>query len=150
MVPFNKKRRVNERLLEYWRKLKQDRPFPEEVEVNPEAIASIWESCFVVRVEDVEALNDFRYVYLGQSLVEAYGDDLNSKEVCERLAYPANNDLMKRFADVVNQKAPATEESEFTNTKGMVIKFRSCMVPLARDNPHEVGYILGAMSWKAV
>lgn len=148
-MPFAQQRRINERLLEYWRKVRRDRPFPMENEINPEAIESIWDSCFVVRAEPPGEPTEFRYVYLGEALIEAYGDEMNSKEVCEKLAYPANNELIARFKDVIDSRSPVTEEAEFTNSRGMLIKFRSCMLPLAKDNPDQVGYVIGAMKWKA-
>lgn len=140
--------RINECLLEYWTQKKGDRLFPKEGEIDPGEIDEIWDSCFLVRTDEGEG-SDYQYTYLGQSLVEAYGDDLNNKEVCEKLIYPTCMSLVHKFDEVREKKQPVTEESEFTNTKGMLIKFRSCMLPLGKEGSDDVSFIIGGMKWKA-
>lgn len=149
MILTPSKKRVNEILLQYLNKLRGDRPFPFENEINPEAIASIWDHCFMVRHEPDAEEQLFRYIYLGQSLVEAYGEEGSSKEVCQKLAYPPTNELNQKFLEVVTTQAPTMQESEFTNSKGLIIKYRSCLLPLAKEQADEVGYVIGAMKWKA-
>jgi len=140
--------RINERLLEYWIHKKSDRAFPLEGDIDPEEIGEVWSSCFLVRSEP-HLTHGFQYTYLGEALIEAYGDDFSNREVCERLVYPTSLPLVHKFEEVCKTKMPVTEESEFVNTKGMLIKFRSCMVPLGKENTHEVGFVLGGMKWKA-
>ncbi len=144
-------KRINERLLFYWEELKGERPFPSEGEIDPEAIEDIWDSCFLVRVEDIQATEaGYKYTYLGQDLVEAYGDDLQNKEICEKLIYPTNMSLVHKFEEILETKQPAIEEAGFTNTKNQEIRFRSCMLPLSKDSKSsEVAYIIGGMKWKA-
>lgn len=142
-------RRVNERLREYWDDLRGNLPFPAESEIDPTAIDEIWDSVFLVRADEEDDGMAFKYMYLGQSLVEAYGEDGESKEVCEKLAYPANNNLIGQFKTVIQSQAPVIEESEFTNSQGMIIKFRSIMLPLSKDQPDRATYVIGAMKWKA-
>ena len=150
MIGTSGHRRVNEQLLEYWQELKGSLAFPMEVDVNPDKISDIWDGCFMVRHDPEDTVQPFRYMYLGQDLVEAYGDDFNDKEVCERLAYPSSAGLNAQFLRVVESQQPINVEAEFTNSKGMVIKYRSCLLPLAKDNRQVVGYIMGGMKWKAV
>lgn len=143
-------RRVNEQLRSYWESVCAGRAFPGESEVNPEALQDIWDSCFMVRFDGTLEEPDFRYVYLGQDLVEAYGDDLNEKENCEKLVYPSNQHLAEQFLQVVQTQEPLDLDAEFTNSKGLLIKYRSCLLPLAKETPSEVGYVLGGMRWKAL
>ncbi len=148
--PSSGHRRVNEQLLEYWQKLQQGRIFPAEEDINPDAIKDIWNSCFMVRHDVEDEGQPFRYIYLGQDLVDAYGDDLNDRETCEKLAYPQNTRLTQQFMQVISEQKPLKNEAEFANSKGMIVKYRSCLLPLAKDNPDVVGYIVGGMKWKAV
>ncbi|MCI5050430.1 MAG: PAS domain-containing protein [Rickettsiales bacterium] len=142
-------KRINEFLMEYWVQKKGDRAFPLESEMDPSEMDDIWDSCFLVRIEDIEGAK-YKYSYLGESLVEAYGDDIGNKEICEKLIYPTSMSLIHKFDEVVNTKQPVNEDSEFTNTKGMLIKFRSSMLPLGKDDaPDEVAFIIGGMKWKA-
>ncbi len=142
-------KRINERILQYWQELCRGRPYPMESDFDPYAVEDIWDSCFLVNVENAGQLDGFKYTYLGSSLVEAYGDDLTNREVCERLVYPSSMSLMHTFRKVIESQQPVTEESEFTNTKGMVIKFRSCMLPIGKTGVQGVQYVVGGMKWKA-
>lgn len=120
-----------------------------ESDFDPYAVEDIWDSCFLVHIEDATRPDGFKYTYLGSSLVEAYGDDLTNREVCERLVYPSSMSLAHKFREVLESQKPVTEESEFTNAKGMVIKFRSCMLPIGKTGMQGVQYVVGGMKWKA-
>ncbi len=144
------KKRINQFIEEYWTKLKDGRALPQERDVSVANLAAVWDSCFLVRVDgDGAEAEDFSYIYLGKSLVEAYGDDSTDKEICEKLVFPSSMSLVHKFREVVSSKKPVDEESEFVNSSGMLIKYRSNMVPLAKNEGEGVGYVLGGMKWKA-
>jgi len=140
--------RINEHLLEYWSSKKSGRLFPTEGDIDPEEIADIWTSCFLVRTDEA-GRTKYQYTYLGDALIDAYGDDLTNQDICNKLVNPNSMSLVHKFDDVCQHKQPVEEESEFTNSNGMLIKFRSCMVPLGKDNSNDVAFILGGMKWKA-
>lgn len=148
-MTLSQSKRINEVLLSYWEGIKLNRPFPMEADMNPDEIESIWDSCFLVSVEGAGEDATFRYIYLGSSLIEAYGDDLTNKEICEKLVYPGSMTLVHKFHEILKSKAPAMQDSEFTNKNGMVIKYRSCMCPLGKTDIATVRYIVGGMKWKA-
>ncbi len=144
------KQRISEILKLYWERLRGERPFPMESEVNPDSdeLMPIWDSCFLVRVE-ANAEQPYHYAYLGDALVAAYGgEDASAREVCEMLVYPSTMSMVHRFKEVVNSGKPRMEESEFTNGSGELIKYRSELLPLG-DETGDVAYILGGMKWKA-
>ncbi|OYW13567.1 MAG: hypothetical protein B7X02_01920 [Rhodospirillales bacterium 12-54-5] len=149
MQPLNKTpqppARLNEQLEQYWRALKGDRALPREDEVDPDQLKEIWDSCFLVqlRADDV-----FSYSYLGKSLIEAYGDDLTGNEISESLIYPHPPSLSQTFRAVTKSAQPVFDESEFTNANNMLVKYRSCVVPLGAYNVTGVGFLLGGMKWK--
>lgn len=146
--PLAKKQaRINERLLEYWEELKGDRAFPLESEVRPEDIKEIWDNCFLVAIVPEEEPR-FKYSYLGQDIIEAYGAEGDSRAVCEELVYPAPAPLTKKFADIEANATVEKEDNEFTNAKGLTVKYRSVMMPLGLADG-SVGFILGGMKWKA-
>ncbi|MBN66077.1 MAG: hypothetical protein CMM94_00710 [Rickettsiales bacterium] len=138
-------KRIHERLEEYWDSKKNGRAFPSEVDIDPDEISDIWESCFLVKVEEQDG-KPYQYTYLGQDLISAYGDDQNEKEVCEKLVYPYSVSLEHKFDEVVEQKKPVMEDAEFTNSNSIVVKYRSSMLPLGENG--EVEYIIGGMKWK--
>lgn len=142
-------KRINEILQHYWESAKAGRPFPLESDINPDDIEGIWDSCFLIHVEGTAQEPVFRYVYLGSSLVEAYGDDLTNKEICEKLVYPGSMSLVGTFRQILKVKAPVMQDDQFINTHGQTIKFRACMCPLGKDDATQVEYIVGGMKWKA-
>ncbi len=145
--PLGKKQaRINETLEDYWRTLKGDKPMPYEKDIKPESIAGIWDSCFLISIVPEENPR-LKYSYLGQNLIEAYGDDLANKEVCEVLVYPTNDHLREKFEEVERTGAPTNEAGEFVNKNGAKVKYRSVLLPLAHDDG-TVGFILGGMKWK--
>lgn len=144
----NAHRRITEQLLEYWleRKPKQD-PFPSEMDIDPKAIKSIWDSCFIIKVEDDEPSHGFKYSYLGASLIDAYGEDLSQHDIPRTLLDPGQSVLAKQFEKVIRLGLPASEDGEFTNHNNELIKYRCCMLPLGSPDG-TVKTIIGGMKWK--
>lgn len=141
--------RLNEKLREYWESVRQGRIFPQESDIDIAAVADIWDSCFLVKpVVQKDGQRVFRYDYLGKDLIDAFGGDVSNQEISDKLINPGSPQLLAGFVSVLDNRKPAEEQSEFTNTSGMIIKYRSCMFPLG--TPDEgVNYILGGMKWKA-
>ena len=81
-------------------------------------------------------------------MIDAYGDDITGHEIAEALAYPHPKSLIATFQAVAKNAVPATDESEFVNSKGALVKYRSCVVPLGSRNLRGITYLLGAMRWK--
>ena len=139
--------RANEKLLKYWNQLRKDRTFPSESEIDPDAIADIWESCFLVSIDDVTKRLGYRYSYLGTDLIEAYGDDISNPDVAAKLVSSTNVSTAHKFDEVIATKKPVIDESEFVNLRNIHIRYRTCMLPLGlKDN--DVTHIIGCMSWR--
>ena len=141
-------RRINDVLLDYWIALKGERLYPAESEIDPDDIHDIWDSCFLVRVDDMGRKDGYKYTYLGAALIEAYGDDYSGREVCDALVSPTTPALVKKLEEVRTGRVPVMVESVFTNAKGMEIKYRTCLLPLG-TSPAAVEYVIGGMKWKA-
>ena len=140
--------RIYEVLQDYWDKVRKQRIYPTENDINPEEIKDIWDSCFLVSFSEDDVKNGYKYTYLGKDLIEAFGDDLTNKDISERLMLTTRPPLVESFEEVIRTGKPLRENSEFTNSLNMVIKYRSCLLPLGND-PEKVDYILGAMKWKS-
>jgi hypothetical protein len=138
--------RIDEQLEEYWQQLRGDRALPREDEIDPASIKDIWSACFLVtsRFDGT-----FAYTYLGDALVEAYGDDLTGREIADTLLGAHPKSLLGSFEKAVRDGMPVTDEGEFVNSKGIPIKYRSCVLPLAGTHGEGVGFLLGGMKWKA-
>lgn len=139
------KHRINERLKDYWQSLLKGRAMPLEGEIAMDALKDIWDYCFLVGIQGEK----YAYSYMGESLIEAYGDDLTGHEITETLLYPHPDSLLKTFRQVSASAKPGEDDSEFTNSRGLVVKYRSCVLPLAGKDGGPVAYLLGGMKWKA-
>ncbi|MFZ4540358.1 MAG: PAS domain-containing protein [Rickettsiales bacterium] len=137
--------RINERLKAYWENLCKARPMPLESDVVIEDLKDIWDWCFLVSYRD----NKFSYSYLGKELIDAYGDDITGKEITETLLYPHPVSLLSTFRQVIQSKTPGVDESEFNNSRGSAIKYRSCVMPLGAHGHDSTAFLLGGMKWKA-
>jgi len=146
MSDSGRSQRINERLFEYWDKIRSGKPYPAEGDIDPSELEGVWDNCFLVKVNEKEH-DGFKYSYLGISLIEAYGDDLTGQEICERLVEPNSDPLIKKFVEVRKSGKPVVDENEFKNRKNMLVKYRSCMLPLGTSSG--VDYIIGGMKWKA-
>lgn len=144
---YTEKKRINELLEAYWNHLRGNRKFPLEKEINIEDLESIWDSCFLVKVNIHDTGQPYTYTYLGDSLIDAYGSD-NEREICERLVYPSSMSLVHKFKEVIETGKPVEEDNEFVNAKGVLIKYRSNILPLG-DEGGKIGYLIGGMKWKA-
>jgi hypothetical protein len=131
----------------YWQSLRNKRPFPTENDIDPDAISDIWPSCFLVSIDDVTHRLGYRYSYLGDDLIEAYGDDISNPEVAEKLLSTSNHSLSSQFDRVIKEKQVVIDESQFVNLRGVPIRYRTCTLPLGYDGEH-VSHIIGCMSWR--
>lgn len=134
--------RLSDQLITYWESKKEGSNIPLESNIDGDEISDIWDSCFLIEYED----NKFRYSYLGEDIVEAYGDDLQGLEIVEGLIYPENSNIIENFQNVVDSQEPKRFEGEFTNKNNMLIKYRKTLVPLG--DGEKVTYILGGMRWR--
>ncbi len=137
--------RINEQLEQYWHTLCAGRPMPLESEINIDDLAAIWGHCFLVNVSNKR----LAYSYLGAQLIDAYGDDVTGKEITETLVYPHPASLMKTFQTVIQTVKPQQDDSEFTNSRGVLVKYRTCVLPLGIAGSKDVNFLLGGMKWKA-
>ena len=140
--------RRHEKLKQYWQELCGAHPFPAESRVDPAALADIWDYCFLVTVKQDGRAPDYRYSYLGKSLLEVYGYDPSESGVAETLVDPHNARLIPKLEEAYKTGAPVTDMGQFLNNAHVEIRYRCCLLPLSGENPDEVAFILGTMDWK--
>lgn len=146
-MPVSQHNRLTEKLQAYWESVCAGRPYPAESDIDISVIADIWDSCFLVKSVSTAHGRVFRYDFLGKDLIDAFGGDMTNQEISDKLVNPSHPPLVASFGKVMDSGKPAEEESEFTNESGMIIKYRSCMLPLGTKDG--VNYIVGGMKWKS-
>jgi len=147
-MPNTLQHRYHLQLEQYWNSLRGTRPFPLESEVNPDEISDLWPSCFLVSIDDVTRRVGYRYSYLGEELIKAYGEDANHPDTVLRLLAAANAPMARKFDEVVKYGKPVIDESTFINLKHLDIKYRTCLLPLGTGDGM-VTHVLGCMRWRA-
>lgn len=120
---------------------------PEERDIEPNAIAEIWDSCFLVHNVASQGASHYRYDFLGETLINAFGSDVTSQEISKDLVGAKSSPLLEVFGKVISSRKPAFEEGEFTNARGVMVKYRCSVFPLGDANKG-VDYLLGGMKWK--
>ncbi len=146
-APSELHHRSHERFLQYWNKLRGERAFPRESEIDPDDITDIWESCFLISNDDVTRRLGYRYSFLGNDLVGAFGDDITNHDTALRLLSTSRVPNARKFDEVLTAKHPVTDEGDFINLMGINIRYRACLLPLGLENG-EVTHIMGCMRWR--
>lgn len=136
--------RLNEVLTGYWRAQCGNAAMPLEASIQPGDLENIWPSCFLLNVED----RQFRYDYLGEELIEAYGMSASNLEIAETLIYPDSPPLLNAITQAIAIRQPVEDEGEFNNHAGAVIRYRAVVLPLSRKKDDTVAFVLGGMRWR--
>lgn len=142
---FADAKRAHEFALQYWELLRKERPLPSESDIDQQSLAPIWDSCFLITLK--EANNEskgFHYEYVGKELLEAYGRDMTGL-AADHADVPQITSMLSAMENAMQGK-PVVDESVFTNSKGVEIRYRCSLLPLGTGE--KVEYILGCMRWK--
>lgn len=137
--------RLGDALETYWRSLKGHREFPTEAEIDPSEIKNFWDNCFLINVTEGDHDSGYKYAYLGQGLIDAYGDDFTKEEV-NVLVEPNRQRIIEKVEETVETRAPVYDEGEFTNAAGVNVRYRKVFLPLG--DRELVEYVLGGIRWK--
>ncbi len=136
------KRRITEQLMEYWTQLEKEGPLPSIQALDPGQLQHCWSDCFIVEIipdhtEPFGRNHRHDYQFLGESLRDLFSGDLSSASVLsitDMLAYC--------YHDVVQKKAPRTDEYELTTITQEQIKYRRILLPMG-DASGAVTHVLG-------
>lgn len=143
---YGSEKRITVKLKKYWNFLRDERPFPSEIEIVPSNIADVWPSCFVIKASNNERTEDFEYKYFGKNLAEVFVTDLTgSKAIAIKI--PEARHFIEKYEQVLAYKRPVMDEGEITLSETQIIKYRQILLPFGDDGIN-VTSILGGMSYK--
>jgi len=147
ILSLRSSKRGHEQLVTYWHRIKGLARFPTESQVNPNELQEHWNNMFLLEV-DQETQGNFRYQYVGPSIVEAYGMDPTGKSHNSN-ATPTLRSMMELSAKVAINGSVGMDESWFLNNQSQKIMYRCSLVPLCSPSDRaNVHFILGLMSWR--
>lgn len=139
--------RCHDDLFEYWDKIRAGRQFPHESDIEPNEISEIWDYCFLISLDDVARRLGYRYSYMGEKLIEAFGDNASSPDLALRLLSSSHVPSLEKINEVLEKKHPVIDNGDFINSHNMSVRYRTCIVPLGYDNG-QVSHLFGVMRWK--
>lgn len=137
-------RRVAAQLLEYWNTTRGERAFPNENDIDPDALSDIWDNCFMVQARDIEQSADYNYSYLGNNIIKAYRGEVMDTECLPMIGTNAGL-LGSSFEVVLENKSPMEEDGEFLSLDGNRVQFRQCLLPLG-DETGQITAVFGGLS----
>ena len=130
--------------MRYWQKQCAGRPYPSLDDIDPEVIADMWPSCFVLETGNSASAPYFHY--LGSSLAKYSGVFLGGKNDWSLTLLDKATD---RFRDAVDHRQPVMLEDEIVRYDGTQLMFRSILLPLS-DDGDTINYLLGAANGKII
>ena len=136
-------RRLVLRLLDYWRRVTEQRRWPSPGDFYPAVIPDLWRYCFLIDLNGPDGGEGRTFSYIGDFHRDMYSLDLTGVP----LANVDPNVLLSRAAsyidDVVARAVPVTYGGQFTDRRGYDVLYRSILLPLSNDN-QTISAILGA------
>ena len=142
------KRRVSEILKEYWASLCEGKVIPREGAVDLACIDEVIDHTFMIEVLDDSSQERFKHCFLGPAITLAYGASETAEEVYDQLVGTYREQLQMKLECVMEAAAPLDEESEFVNSRGLLIRYRQCLLPLRGNASESVEYVLGSLTWR--
>lgn len=123
-------RRLGLRLLAYWEKRRQLRAMPQEADILPEDLNDFWNDCFMVSLSGPDGVYNLRY----------RGARIDAQ-------WPLADAFAASVAIVKDKCIPLLEEGAFRNSRGEIVKYRQCLLPLGDEAT--VTAIFGGVRFKA-
>jgi hypothetical protein len=135
-------RRLVLRLLDYWRRVSEQRRWPSPGDFYPAVIPDLWRFCFLIDLKGDDAKEGRVFSYVGDYHREMYDMDFTGAVVGK-----TEDTLIGRSAsyveDVLARAVPVTYGGQFVDRRGYGILYRSILLPLSTDN-ETISAVLGA------
>jgi len=139
-----KEKRITNIIIEHWEASKASHLIAAEKDLDPNVLDAILDNCFLISAGEFIISGKHKYTYIGKHILEAYGNRVTSPKDYHDVDPLSNK---RKFKEVIDKKAPVTEEGQFTNKDGHIVKYRQCLVPLGSDGK-TVETIFGGMRFK--
>jgi hypothetical protein len=137
-------RRLLVRLEHYWRSLRRSArgPFIEDFRTSRNPVP--WEDCFIAHVGGAGA--ELGFDHIGKSIVALFKPDRTNSPDGEWLL----DTIQHRFGEastVLKTTSPARGEGRFCRPDGIVVLYRSLLLPFVDAN-RQPAYMIGAMTYR--
>ncbi len=142
LVENSASRRQFMHVLRFWEIQREDRPFPTEEDLIPSGLGYLWHHCYLIQRRDILEPEKGNYQYIGREIVKPYEEDVLEKDN-GHVVNPTDMSLGGKYQQVLDKKEPLIDEDVYEDSRGDVVKYRQCLLPLG--TPEEVTAVFGAM-----
>lgn len=140
-MPKGMERRMVLRLLAHWRELCGERNFPSFADLDPSTFPDIWENAFVLDL--VGHADDPVFRLAGDSYVAHTGAEIRNMRVSEAPRDTLAEKSVRYYREVIQKGVPISRGGEFTKPDGMIVLYRSVILPMS-DDGETISGLLGA------
>jgi hypothetical protein len=122
-------RRLNMRLMSYWRDLRGEGLYAPAVRFDPEVLADVWTHCFMVVPADKP--EKARLDHIGTVLAADSGVAGEALAACDVPANTLLGNALRLVAEVMTIRYPIVDSGEFTDDRGRHCLYRCILLPLS-------------------
>jgi hypothetical protein len=131
----------------YWDFARGERNFPYQDDIKPHHLESVWDKFFIVKADNsCISSDDYKYIYLGEKVIKAFGEDLTNMTI-EKMQAPEASHLAQRYEKVLASKVLVYDSGSLSLINGEKVFYRQILLPLG-DNGITIKAILGGISHK--
>lgn len=143
-------KRLVKRLTDYWSRIKGDAHLPLIMKFNHHALEDVWPFCFQlsVQADDTHQTATYKYDYVGEEIVNAYGRDMTGERVNSSIHGIPGGSIINKIDEMVTLRDVIIEQGKFINDKDKVVKYRTCLLPFSSGHD-EVTHVIAGLSWRA-
>lgn len=141
-------RRLSQRLINYWHKIKGKKNIPLEHDFLPEDVEDLWSNCFLIKQGVSGNPLGFRYSYVGKEITEkCINSPSHIRHFLEHMLR-LHEAAAIQAEKAIEQSTPVEEEGSYTDEEtNQTIFYRRCFLPF-KDKSTGGSTVIGGFRWK--
>lgn len=140
--------RLAEKLTNYWWRSRAGKAFPTfEAYFSGGLGSDVWQHCAAFSISKTSGKPLFLCEYIGEQLSSALAEDISGQVLTLLRASFQGARILEKTPEVMKSREPTTDAGHFINMASKIIKFRSCLLPLGRNE--EITHVVLGLSWRA-
>ena len=136
--------RITNIITTHWNQVRGKNPLASEKDLDINILSGVIDNCFLIRTKELLLNGQHKYTYIGKNILSAYGSDIITPHDYHDVDPLSHKN---KFEEVIALGRPITEEGQFINKNGHMVKYRQCLMPLGVDG-RTIDSIFGGMRFK--
>lgn len=141
--------RMNDRLTQYWERLRKEAPLPEFTQFNAASIDDLWHQCvlFTIQPGGGDKPPVVNFYAIGDRARSLYGHEMIGRSVSTAQRHFQGAAIVRRIAEVISNPKPLYDEGQFVNDRSKIVKYRSCLLPFGTAEGR-ITHVIAGLSWR--